>query len=156
MPNTLTFTIDAVKRDGERVPPRTKKNSPCIIPGMMRAGKDGVRRPVPVLVPSPAYTEWHRAAVYSLKIPVFNLFNNEGFQTINYPVNCRAMIYRHALIGDALGYYQGLADFLEHNFGTEENPRQIITNDRYIVSWDGSRMLKDADRPRIELTLEPV
>jgi hypothetical protein len=47
-----------------------------------------------------------------------------------------------------VGYYQGLADLLES--------RGILANDKHIVSWDGSRLLKDAARPRVELILTPV
>jgi len=61
-------------------------------------------------------------------------------------VNCRALFYRDALRGDAVGYYQALADALEE--------AGIVKNDRLIVSWDGSRLLKDADIPRIEVTLD--
>ena len=32
----------------------------------------------------------------------------------------------------------------------------IVENDRLIVSWDGSRLLKDAATPRIEVMLEAV
>jgi hypothetical protein len=30
----------------------------------------------------------------------------------------------------------------------------VLTNDRFVVSWDGTRADKDAARPRIEVTLE--
>ena len=63
-------------------------------------------------------------------------------------MNCRALLYRDALIGDAAGYYQALADWLESS--------GVIVNDRLIVQWDGSRLLKDAARPRIEVTLEEL
>jgi hypothetical protein len=68
---------------------------------------------------------------------------------LTYPMNCAAVIYlgsrQH---GDALGYLQGLADLLE--------ARQVIANDRFIATWDGSRLVHDGSTPRVELTLEPV
>jgi hypothetical protein len=58
------------------------------------------------------------------------------------------LFYRDAERGDAVGYYQGLADLLEK--------RGVVANDRLIMSWDGSRLLKDSANPRVELTLEEV
>jgi hypothetical protein len=68
-----------------------------------------------------------------------------GHCPIDYPVNCRALFYRDANRGDAVGLYQGLADVLEHG--------GVVTNDKYLVSWDGSRLLKDSARPRVEVEL---
>lgn len=63
--------------------------------------------------------------------------------------NCRALFYldprQH---GDAVGYYQGLADLLE--------ARYVIKNDRSLRSWDGSRLMHDHSSPRVEVALEPV
>lgn len=60
-------------------------------------------------------------------------------------LNCQALIYRDADRGDAVGYYQGIADLLEK--------LRILSNDRMIVAWDGSRLLKDPERPRVEIVL---
>jgi hypothetical protein len=54
--------------------------------------------------------------------------------------NCAAIFYRDANRGDAVGYYQGLADVLEK--------AQVVTNDKYITQWDGSRMLIDREPAR--------
>lgn len=148
--------ICATKRDGTIVPPRTKKNHAQIIPGVMRTLKDGRRIQAPLLAASPEYKEWERAAIHSLKPWVLAMHREGAIPLPKEPMNCRALIYRHANVGDAVGFYQGLADFLEHNYGTDEEPIRILHNDCYIVSWDGSRLLKDKDRPRIELVLEPV
>jgi Holliday junction resolvase RusA-like endonuclease len=64
------------------------------------------------------------------------------------PVCCCARFYRDADRGDLVGYQQGLADLLEK--------RGVLKNDRQIVSWDGSRLLKDATHPRVELWLKEV
>ncbi len=111
-------------------PPRTKKNH----------GRRIMRGKRIFNVPSEAYTEWNKLAVWSLR--------RNNLDVIDCPVNCRALFFREALVGDAVGYYQALADTLE-NAG-------VLTNDKLIVSWDGSRILKDALNPRIIVTLEPA
>jgi len=115
-----------------------------VIPGAPRTKKNHGRRIMRgkriFNVPSEAYTAWNKLAVWALR--------RANPPVIAYPVNCRALFFREALTGDAVGYYQALADTLE-NAG-------VLTNDKLIVSWDGSRMLKDADNPRIIVTLEPA
>ena len=133
----------------------------------------------PVLLPSPAYKEWtqavlrNRAAIRSAlgsRIPILG------------PVSIAAIFYRDALTGDAVGYYQALADVLQSNVWTcrkcnrktvDENPigcshcpsellKQtrhglgIIEDDKLIEHWDGSRLSKDSARPRIELTVSTI
>jgi len=109
--------------------PRTKKNSQRI----MRK-KDGT----PFVAPSQQATTWAKQ-VYLVPRPA---------RLPDRPWNCKALIYRDANRGDAVGYYQAVADLLE-KLG-------VVSNDRWIVSWDGSRMLKDAARPRIEVELTEV
>lgn len=106
-------------------PPRTKKNS-------------GWRTKHGHQMPSHAYLQWTEHAQIQL-IPV----RNRG--TIQDPVNCAALIYREKLIGDAVGFYQAIADTLED--------ARVVHDDYLIVSWDGSRILKDATNPRVEITL---
>ena len=67
---------------------------------------------------------------------------------LSQPVNCAAVFYRDAHRGDAVGYYQALGDALE--------AAGVVSNDKWLVSWDGSRLRKDADRPRICVVLIPV
>ncbi len=64
------------------------------------------------------------------------------------PVNCRALVYRDRAIGDAVNFYQAIADVLEH--------ADVVTNDRLIESWDGSRMFVDRHCPRVEIELTPL
>lgn len=141
----LELTLVSVDRDGEIVPPRTKKNSPQLIPRMKH----------PILVPSEAYRAWERGCLNSLKRAGLIVRDREHKtwrlaqgDPIRVPVNCRALIYRDRLVGDAVGFYQAIGDFLE--------AAGIVENDRLIQSWDGTRLLKDAARPRIELMLEEV
>lgn len=119
--------------------PRTKKTHNLIV-------KAGTRRRV---LPSKAWSRWvetanvlcfdggHRWSLW-LTIPASVL--------VECDVNCRAIFYRDARRGDAVGYYQGLADLLEK--------RGVLRNDSLIVSWDGSRLSVDKTEPRVEVTLE--
>lgn len=108
--------------------PRTKKNHSRIV-------WNGNR---PRILPSKAHEEWAEQAERRCTI--------KGRKAIAEPVNCRASIYREALTGDAVGFYQAIADLLE-KVG-------VVENDKWIVSWDGTRLMKDAKEPRIELCLE--
>lgn len=112
-------------------PPRTKKNSPRVFGG----------RPLP----SAAFVEWNNLVQPQLAI---ERARAKRSLPIAEPVNCRALFYRKTLVGDACNFYQALADALEEG--------GIVRNDSLIVSWDGSRLLKDADNPRIIVTLEQV
>jgi len=112
--------------------PRTKKTSNRVV--RLRGKKAGR----PLVLPSKAWATWCRFAMIQ---PASGL-------DVVVPVNCAATFYRDANRGDLVGYMQGLADLLEK--------RGIIANDRLIVSWDGSRLAVDRDRPRVEITLTEV
>jgi hypothetical protein len=114
--------------------PRTKKNSGRIV----RRGSS------PIILPSAAWESWCKAVAPLLRGCIFR----NRTAAIAAPVNCRALFYRDANRGDAVGFYQGLADLLEHG--------GVVANDKWIVSWDGSRLLKDAENPRVELRLTPI
>ena len=60
-------------------------------------------------------------------------------------VHVRASFFCERDAGDLLGYEQALADVLE--------VAGVVKNDRQIISWDGSRLYKDKDRPRTELEM---
>jgi len=143
-PSTLLrvqLVILSVNRAGEIVPPRTKKNSPQIVPHMK----------FPILVPSESYREWLRGCKKSLKEQIIGL---GSILPIAKPVNCRAIFYRAAKIGDAVGYYQALGDLLQENVGGKNDPElRVLTNDKYLWQWDGSRLAKDPSRPRVEVEL---
>jgi hypothetical protein len=64
------------------------------------------------------------------------------------PYNCRALVFRDREVGDAVGFYQAIGDLLQQ--------RGVLANDRFIRQWDGSRLQKDANRPRVELELSPI
>lgn len=114
--------------------PRTKKNSGRIVP---RGGQH-------IILPSKAWESWCKAVTPLLR----GAMMGARLPPITRPLNCAALFYRDALRGDACGFYQGLADLLQHG--------GVVADDKYIVSWDGSRLLKDASRPRVELVLTPI
>ena len=90
-------------------------------------------------VPSEGHEAWASAAILQLTAQM------RERDVIDWDVNVRALIYRDARRGDAVGYYQAIADILERG--------GVLVNDVCCVSWDGSRLLKDADDPRVEITL---
>ncbi len=108
--------------------PRTKKNH-------------GFRTKQGHQMPSAAYSAWDRMA----QMQIARQRPHGLLATIGSPVNVCAIFYREALVGDAVGFYQALADTLEK--------AGIVENDRLIVSWDGSRLLKDAKNPRVEVEI---
>jgi hypothetical protein len=109
--------------------PRTKKNHAA---RLVHAGK-------PCVVPSAAWMAW-RDSVRGQVHPWMRLCDQK--------YNCEAVFFRDADRGDANGYYQGLADVLEE--------LEVVSNDRLLVSWDGSALLVDRTHPRVEITLTPT
>jgi hypothetical protein len=112
--------------------PRTKKNHSRII---KLRGKGGTR-----VIPSEAHERW-----FSMVKPQANLIAAKLRAPICEPIAVEALFYRDRAQGDLVGYLQALGDLLE--------AARIIENDKWIVSWDGSRLMKDAHQPRIEVIL---
>lgn len=111
--------------------PRTKKNHGRVV---MRGGRK-------LHLPSEAYSDY-RARV----LPLLKQWQTACLKRpLAIALNCAATFYRDADRGDAVGYYQGLADLLQE--------AGIVQDDKFIVSWDGSRLARDASRPRVELAL---
>lgn len=115
-------------------PPRTKKNKSRII----NTGKR------PILLPSESWEQFCRVGILQIR----QQMSLHKIKPIDYPVNCKALFYRERNAGDASNYYNGLADVIE--------AAGLVTNDKWIVSWDGSRLKKDSTRPRVEFVLTPV
>jgi len=109
--------------------PRTKKNHGRIFRGRM--------------FPSAAFAEWNK--LIQPQLAIARAQAKEPLP-ITRPVNVRALFYRERLTGDACNFYQALADALQEG--------GIVEDDKLIVSWDGSRLLKDAENPRIIVNLE--
>ena len=117
--------------------PRTKKNS----------GDFWMVGTKKVLRPSPYWMAWRDGVKkWWLELPA--VARRQRITDTTLTINCTAFFYRDARRGDAVGYYQGLADVLQE--------LEIIPDDKQIVSWDGSRLFVDSARPRVELWLTPV
>lgn len=110
--------------------PRTKKTS-------NQLQRFGGRLKV---VPSKAWMAWRDKVKESGDVEPWMRLRDQ-------PYNCYALFYRDANRGDAVGFYTALADLLEE--------LEVVSNDRLIVSWDGSRLLVDVTQPRVEITLSP-
>lgn len=108
--------------------PRTKKNHSRVIRSRRRLR----------IVPSAAHEAWARSAIPQLR-------SQWQQPPLIGRVAVRALFYRERNVGDLVNYLQALADALEH--------AGVVQNDRLIVSWDGSRLLKDASSPRIEVEI---
>lgn len=116
--------------------PRTKKTHNRIVRVKGR----------PIVLPSKANETWSRTAVLQLQAQYRRQSLAAKLAVLKCdPVNVRAVFYRDANRGDLIGYMQALADVLEAS--------GVVENDRLIVSWDGTRMLVDKARPRIEVTI---
>ncbi len=127
------------------VTPRTKKNSRKHIKRRSKSGKV-----ITVPLPSDAYSKMEAEIVaWANDIPgnllVGCVVRCACELELAQPLNCAAIFYRDANRGDAVGYYQALADALE--------AAGVVTDDKWITQWDGSRLEKDAKRSRIEVTL---
>lgn len=127
-PRSLAFVIPGA--------PRTKKNSQQVarLP-------DGSMR----IVPSKAYREWLKLVRATLPRASGGRFTVQLDPRIRY--NVAAVFHRHADTGDAVGYYQGLADVLED--------AGLTSNDRQFTQWDGSR-LAVSRFPRTDVTLTRI
>lgn len=129
---SITFVLPVV--------PRTKKNHGQVV-------QRGTRK---FHVSSDAYQEMEaKIKSFSCSLGGYVLHRSHLVLLASFrlaqPLNCCAIFYRDADRGDAVGYYQGLADCLE--------AAGVVSDDKWIAQWDGSRLTKDANRPRIEVVL---
>ncbi len=105
------------------------------------------------VIPSKAHREW----VKDSRIE----FHQEGplsLPLLDQPYNCKAIFYRSRRIGDAVGFYQGLADLLQDKniSATRGVVLNVLTDDKWIQTWDGSRLEIDRAKPRVEVELTPM
>lgn len=130
--------------------PRTKKTSNRII-------KLGSFHKV---MPSEAYMAWFKEAMRRVS-EIQDWAHSEGINLpITGPVWVKASFYlENAKQGDLCGYLQGIGDWLqERRFNANMKPPRmtrdgagIITDDKQVVSWDGSRVFIDRLNPRTEI-----
>lgn len=123
--------------------PRTKKTHNRIILVKRRG-----QRPRRIVMPSEAWENWAKVAVIRIAAVSAGMKAEYPFPLPDRAYNCAAIFYRDANRGDAVGYYQGLADVLER--------AKVVSNDKYITQWDGSRLLIDRENPRVELVITEV
>lgn len=118
--NFIRFTVSG--------PPRTKKNSARVVGGRV--------------LPSKAWTEWCRDAVFH----VDGKFMLRPPAWTGGPASIRAQFYLDAdRKVDAVNLYQGLSDLLES--------RGCVDDDTVFKDWDGSRVYVDKKDPRVEVTI---
>lgn len=127
--------------------PRTKKTHSRIVNIPMKGAHKcrlcGRMPGRPRLIPSEAHEEWF-AYVQDQARNIVATLRLRGFVLpIKEQVSISAQIYRDRATGDACGYYQAIGDMLQ--------AVGIIDNDALIEDWNGSRRLKDAADPRIEI-----
>lgn len=109
--------------------PRTKKTSNRVL-------KMGTRN---VVMPSKAWITWRNdLRRYAATKPALTL-------AIARPTNCAVVFYRDAERGDMAGYIAGVADVLEE--------LGIVVNDKHLTQFDGCRLAKDPENPRVLVTL---
>jgi Holliday junction resolvase RusA-like endonuclease len=114
---------------------RTKKNSSRVV----RNG--GFTR----VLPSAAHEAWYRSAKQAFDADI-RAMRVAARIPIGRPVRVSATFFRDRNTGDLVGYMQALADFLEG--------QGVLVDDKWIASWEGTRLDKDAERPRIEVEME--
>jgi hypothetical protein len=142
--------------------PRTKKTSNRIVQIKGKGGGRGFTK----ILPSEAHEAWFKAAMTQVPI-ITSLFAQSGISIpIAGDLAVKALFYRDRESGDLLGYEQALADFLQEPKYRKDkvtgmpkmvrNGAGVYLDDVQIVSWDGSRLMKDAGRPRIECQIEVV
>ena len=131
------------------VTPRTKKNSREHVTKRAKTG-NMITVPLPSKVYRKMADEIRIWALTSSVLDPLRKAGPYGYATLwlAQPLNCAAIFYREKNIGDAVGYYQALADALES--------AGIVADDKWITQWDGSRLAKDAKRSRIEVTLTAI
>lgn len=118
--------------------PRTLGNHPRII----KRGSKFIR-----LAPK-TYAAWKKSA--DAQLPFVKQAATAAGMTLPLmcPVRVCAVFYRDRAIGDCDNFFKGLGDWLQR--------AGVLANDRQIASWDGSRLEKDATRPRVEIEITEV
>lgn len=124
--NTISFVIDVI--------PRTKKNSNRIV-------KIGNKRKV---ISSKQYEEFEKECIYKLDNKLKQL-------CIEEPINIRAVFYMDTKRRvDITNLLNALDDMLVKAGVIKDDNRNIV------ASHDGSLVLYDKERPRIEIGIKPL
>jgi hypothetical protein len=117
------------------VTPRTKKNSR-----------------VALAKPSDAYIRMRNDALEILRLIAGAL--QLPLPSVQYNLAATFYVDAKGKNADLLGLLQAIADILE----TDEDRHfpGVVTNDKLFRAFDGSRIVEDDDRPRVELTITPM
>lgn len=139
--------------------PTTKKTSGDVIMTGQVICRNCKRREHLRVVPAERFVEFETECASFAPLIASKIERGGVTLPIAGPVNVAAVFYRDADIGDLAGYLQALGDVLQStrisDKGkiTRKGVLGIITDDKQIVSWDGSRLSKDSVRPRIECVI---
>ena len=112
---------------------RSKKNSKQVC---MIGGKNVPRRPM--ILPSKAYKQWEKAA----RAAVLEQIEGMAGMPTMADVEVKAVAYCKGRLPDLSGMLESVGDCLEGI---------IWVDDRQIKSWDGSRVVRDKERQRVEV-----
>jgi len=123
--------------------PRTKKNSSRVVNIGPMCRTCGKRGGFPKVLPSEAYEAWEKEALAQCE-GIKHHLRRAGFTLpLDGPVSVEVAIYRERDTGDTVGFLQAVGDMLQ--------AAGMVTDDRQIEDWDGSRRLKDSANPRVEV-----
>ena len=111
--------------------PRTKKNS---IRAFKRVGRT-------MVLPSTAACDWTKSAVLQLQ-------QQWKWAPLERPISMNAQVFRERKVGDLGNYLAAICDALE--------TANVVTNDKWILSFDGSRLQSDPSNPRVEIVLSEL
>jgi Holliday junction resolvase RusA-like endonuclease len=111
--------------------PATKKNSPRVFARGKRI----------VVLPSAASCDWTELAVMQLR-------QQWQWAALERPVSLNAQIFRERRFGDLGNYLNAICDALE--------TAGVVENDKWILSFDGSRLRHDRENPRVEIELSEL
>jgi len=115
------------------------------LPGSIRSKKNSkrifARGKMKTVLPSKAYMEWEAEARYEI---ARQLYGYPDFEILPCPVHINAQIYYKGKQPDLSGCLESIGDCLEG---------LIFSDDRQIVSWDGSRLYHDKSNPRTNISV---
>ena len=114
------------------------------LPGNIRSKKNSkrvfCRGKFPVVLPSKAYDVWEKQARQAALEQFYG-------PIITAPVCVQAVAYCKGVLPDLSGMLESVGDCLEG---------VILENDKQIVSWDGSRVIRDKAHQRTEIIITEV
>ncbi len=92
-------------------------------------------------MPSASACDWTKSAIVQLR-------SQWKWSPIERPVSLNAQIFRERNVGDLGNYLAAICDALES--------AGVVINDKWIQSFDGSRLSLDRDNPRVEIVLSEM